>query len=92
MKMDRRAFIAGAIALSGAPLAAEAQQPAKVYRIGWLGQSVSSSYRYNSGGSLGPGIWARSPIALDPRGYLVCRHPTVRRGCDARSGPGSDPR
>jgi putative ABC transport system substrate-binding protein len=33
---DRRAFIAGAIAFSAAPLAAEAQQAAKVPRIGYL--------------------------------------------------------
>jgi hypothetical protein len=34
--MDRRAFLAGAAALLAAPLAAEAQQPGKVYRIGLL--------------------------------------------------------
>jgi ABC-type uncharacterized transport system substrate-binding protein len=33
--MDRRAFLAGAVALA-APLAAEAQQPEKLYRIGML--------------------------------------------------------
>jgi putative ABC transport system substrate-binding protein len=37
MTTTRRAFLAGAIALSAAPLAAEAQQAGKVYRIGWLG-------------------------------------------------------
>jgi putative tryptophan/tyrosine transport system substrate-binding protein len=34
--MDRRAFLAGAAALLAAPLAAEAQQVGKVYRIGML--------------------------------------------------------
>jgi ABC-type uncharacterized transport system substrate-binding protein len=34
--MDRRAFLAGAAALLAAPLAAEAQQPEKLYRIGML--------------------------------------------------------
>jgi putative ABC transport system substrate-binding protein len=34
--MDRRAFIAGAIAFSAAPLAGEAQTPAKIPRIGLL--------------------------------------------------------
>ena len=34
--MNRRAFLSGAAALLAAPLAAEAQQAAKVYRIGWL--------------------------------------------------------
>ncbi len=35
--MDRRAFIAGSLGLLAAPLAAEAQQPGKVFRIGVLG-------------------------------------------------------
>jgi putative ABC transport system substrate-binding protein len=34
--IDRRAFITGAIALSAAPLAAEAQPAGKVYRIGYV--------------------------------------------------------
>jgi putative tryptophan/tyrosine transport system substrate-binding protein len=37
---DRRAFLAGAAALLAAPLAAEAQQGSKVYRIGFLGNST----------------------------------------------------
>jgi putative ABC transport system substrate-binding protein len=37
--IDRRALIAGAIAFSCAPLAVEAQQPGKVYRIAFLGTS-----------------------------------------------------
>jgi putative ABC transport system substrate-binding protein len=35
--VDRRAFIAGSLALLAAPLAAEAQWAGKVYRIGYLG-------------------------------------------------------
>jgi hypothetical protein len=35
--MDRRAFLAGATALLGAPLGAAAQQPARVFRLGLLG-------------------------------------------------------
>jgi putative ABC transport system substrate-binding protein len=35
--MDRRAFIVGGAAALGAPLAAEAQQAAKIARLGWLG-------------------------------------------------------
>ena len=35
--MDRRAFLASAAALFAAPLAAEAQQAGKVYRLGYLG-------------------------------------------------------
>jgi putative ABC transport system substrate-binding protein len=50
--MKRRAFIGGAIALSAAPLAAEAQPAGKVYRIGVL----------NEGRPLPPG--ARSGLAL----------------------------
>jgi putative ABC transport system substrate-binding protein len=34
--MERRAFVAGILALLAAPLAAEAQQAAKVYRVGML--------------------------------------------------------
>jgi putative tryptophan/tyrosine transport system substrate-binding protein len=34
--VDRRAFIAGTVGLLAAPLAVEAQQPGKVYRIGFL--------------------------------------------------------
>ena len=34
--MDRRRFVAGAVSVLAAPLAAEAQQPGKVYRIGML--------------------------------------------------------
>src|SRR5262249_10235226 len=36
--MDRRAFVAGALALLAAPLAAEAQPAEKVFRIGFLSQ------------------------------------------------------
>src|SRR5712692_2571488 len=41
--IDRRAFIAGAIAFSAAPRAAEAQQAAKVARIGWLALNLVAS-------------------------------------------------
>jgi putative ABC transport system substrate-binding protein len=41
--VDRRAFIAGTVGLLAAPLAAEAQQPTKVYRIGFLG-AESAAY------------------------------------------------
>lgn len=41
--MDRRAFIWGAMALLGGPLAAQAQQAGKIPRIGWL--SVGSASR-----------------------------------------------
>jgi putative ABC transport system substrate-binding protein len=40
--IDRRAFIAGAIAFSAAPLAAEAQQAAKVARIGYLATNLAA--------------------------------------------------
>jgi putative ABC transport system substrate-binding protein len=41
--MDRRAFITGiAGSLVAAPLAAEAQPAAKVYRIGFLGNSTEA--------------------------------------------------
>src|SRR5262245_51671362 len=41
--MDRRAFIAGTLGLLAAPHAAEAQQAAKVYRLGLLGGSPPNS-------------------------------------------------
>jgi putative ABC transport system substrate-binding protein len=41
--IDRRAFIGGAIAFSAAPLAAEAQQAAKVARIGYLALTLAAS-------------------------------------------------
>jgi putative ABC transport system substrate-binding protein len=41
--MDRRAFLAGAAGLLAAPLAAEAQEAGKVWRIGFLGQSSATS-------------------------------------------------
>ena len=39
--MDRRAFLA-ALGLLAAPLAAEAQQAGKVYRVGFLGNSTAA--------------------------------------------------
>jgi putative ABC transport system substrate-binding protein len=41
--MDRRAFLAGAATLLAAPLATEAQQAAKVARIGYLSPNLASS-------------------------------------------------
>src|SRR5262245_41155595 len=41
--IDRRGFIAGSLTLLAAPLAAEAQQAGKVYRIGYLSYSSSAS-------------------------------------------------
>jgi len=41
--IDRRALIAGAIAFSVAPLGAEAQQTAKIARIGFLAANLSAS-------------------------------------------------
>src|SRR5215510_843529 len=41
--MDRRAFLASVVGVLAAPLAAEAQQAAKVYRIGLLGGSPPNS-------------------------------------------------
>jgi putative ABC transport system substrate-binding protein len=41
--MDRRTFLAGSAALLAAPLAAKAQQAAKVARIGWLAGNLTAS-------------------------------------------------
>jgi len=43
--IDRRAFIAGAIAFSAAPLAAEGQQAAKIARIGYLASTANPHLR-----------------------------------------------
>ncbi len=44
--MDRRTFVAGTSAvLLAAPLAAEAQQPAKVAQIGWLATTPAGNLR-----------------------------------------------
>jgi putative ABC transport system substrate-binding protein len=43
--IERRAFLAGTAALLAAPLAAEAQQAAKVARIGYLGSSGAANNR-----------------------------------------------
>src|SRR5439155_4752599 len=37
--VDRRRFIAGAVAVVAAPLAGEGQQPEKVWRVGYLGNT-----------------------------------------------------
>jgi putative ABC transport system substrate-binding protein len=42
--MNRRAFLILSGGLLAAPLAAEAQQPGKVHRIGYLGVTTASSY------------------------------------------------
>jgi ABC-type uncharacterized transport system substrate-binding protein len=40
-RVERRGFIVGALSLLAAPLAAEAQQAGKIYRIGWLSNDRS---------------------------------------------------
>jgi putative ABC transport system substrate-binding protein len=44
--VDRRAFLAGTVCLLAAPVAAEAQQPAKPSRIGHLNGGSSSAARH----------------------------------------------
>jgi putative ABC transport system substrate-binding protein len=43
--MDRRAFISGAAAVLAAPLAAEAQQAAKIFRIGYLATNPTPHFQ-----------------------------------------------
>ena len=53
--MDRRAFIfGGTLSLLTAPLATEAQQAGKVYRIGFLGNSTEA-LEANLGPRMRPG-------------------------------------
>lgn len=40
--MDRRTWLLGPLGLLAAPVAAEAQQAAKVARIGWLGDNPAA--------------------------------------------------
>ena len=42
--MERRAFVVGAVSLLATPLAAEAQQAGRVYRIGFL---TSAAHRFD---------------------------------------------
>jgi ABC-type uncharacterized transport system substrate-binding protein len=58
--MDRRAFLAGVAALLAAPLAAEAQQGGKVYRVGILGDKASDSNETH--------LWQTFRAALRERG------------------------
>ena len=41
--MNRRDTVLGLLALGAAPLSAFAQQPAKVFRIGFLGQAAAAT-------------------------------------------------
>ena len=64
--MDRRAFLAGAAALLAAPLAAEAQQVGKLYRVGFLGNFPPTP-------STVP-IWAAFTDGLREHGYVDGRN------------------
>jgi ABC-type uncharacterized transport system substrate-binding protein len=44
--MERRAFVAGILALLAVPLATEAQPPATVHRLGFLGSASPSGYAH----------------------------------------------
>jgi putative ABC transport system substrate-binding protein len=63
--MDRRAFVAGAVALLAAPLAAEAQQEGRVYRLGML----SSGKAPQGPVSLISAGWLDTSAALRAIGY-----------------------
>ena len=60
--MDRRAFLSGAAALLAAPLAAEAQQAGKVYRIGVLGNKASDPAEAH--------LWQALRLGLRERGWV----------------------
>jgi ABC-type uncharacterized transport system substrate-binding protein len=59
--MRRRAFVSGALALLAVPLAAEAQ-PAKVYRVGILGESASDPSEAR--------VWQAFRLALRELGWI----------------------
>ena len=50
--MDRRAFLTGTGALLAAPLAAEAQQAAKVPQIGYVGPTLAASLIFHQAANL----------------------------------------
>ena len=56
--MNRRAFMSGALSVVAAPLAGEAQQAGKVYRIGWLATTPAS-----------PAVMSRHPLVQALRDY-----------------------
>jgi putative ABC transport system substrate-binding protein len=66
--MNRRAFVAGAVAILTAPPVANAQQPAKVYRIGVL--STAGPEQENV-------TWADLRERLRERGWLEGRNLAV---------------
>jgi len=67
--MDRRAFI-GSLAgsLLAAPLAAEAQQAGKMYRLGWIGNAPFADP-----------VWETFIAALRERGYVQGRNLVIER-------------
>src|SRR5262245_32593554 len=60
--MDRRAFVSGTLALLAAPLAVEAQQPGKVYRVGVLTNKASDPAEAR--------LWQAFRSALRERGWI----------------------
>src|SRR5437773_3501951 len=64
--MDRRAFIASAIALFAAPLAAEAQTAGKVYRVGILTNKASEPAEAR--------LWRAFRLGLQERGWIEGRN------------------
>jgi ABC-type uncharacterized transport system substrate-binding protein len=76
--MDRRTFIIGLGAVLAAPLAAEAQQAGKVYRVGLL-----------SMGTINPDVpmWNGFMDAMRERGYIEDRNLLIRRGAAGDGRP-----
>ena len=79
--MDRRTFIAGTGAVLAAPLAAEAQQAEKVWRIGWLANQPLTN-------PLGAANFEAFRRRLQEHGYVEGRNVVIERrfsdGVDAR--------
>ena len=68
--MRRRAFVSGALALLAAPLAAEAQQAGKVYRVGILGNVPLTDAE-------GQHLWGGFIQGLRALGYVEGRNLTI---------------
>jgi len=80
--IDRRAFLAGSLAVFAAPFAAEAQQAGKVPRVGVLSpgkpppdDAFHQRDRFEAGlRELGPPRLSSSTIAMPRESSIVCPH------------------
>jgi putative ABC transport system substrate-binding protein len=80
--VDRRAFLAGAAGLLAAPLAAKAQQPGKVWRLGLLVPGLPPGCDRDSRRA----VFVAFQNALRELGYVEMRNYVVVERCAVREG------